>query len=129
MQTEAPIMMNSATFRATREFLGLSDSWLADHLGVSPRTVRKWGTGESPVPVSVAEELTVLADRTARVVERYAEHFREREDRWPMTIPRTLDQGHQWHHDPGMPVDWWRNLAARVCERVPGLWLEWPEAA
>jgi hypothetical protein len=38
-------------------------SWraaLAEALQVSPRTIRRWSTGEFPIPDSVADELSIL---------------------------------------------------------------------
>ncbi len=47
-------------FRTTREALGLSQHQVAVGLGVDPRTVTRWESGESPVPTSSAAMLTLL---------------------------------------------------------------------
>lgn len=55
--------MNAVTFRRHRDRLGLSDSAFAGLFRLSDeRTVRRWASGENPVPWSVAAVL-ILAER------------------------------------------------------------------
>lgn len=120
--------MSAASFRTVRSFLGLSDQWIATHLGVHVRTVRKWGAGDSSVPKSAAAFLRELDVETASAVSVYVEAFTDHEDSWPFRIPRSDEESEGWEEFPGKPVGWWRNLAARVCQRVPGLWIDFAPA-
>lgn len=122
----APERMTSATFRALREYLGLPGSWLAAYLEVSERTIRKWDQGESPIPPGVAEELEHLAQVTTDFVDREAERLRhDPAGTWPFEIPRRVHDLHAMTPTTDLPIDWWRNVGARLLLAVPGLWLDW----
>lgn len=55
--------MTPAEFKTIRESLGLSAQWIANHLGVSLRTVRYWEAGER---VNIPDKSAVnLADMDA----------------------------------------------------------------
>lgn len=126
--TMRPERMTSATFRATREYLGLPGSWLAAHLDVAERTVRKWDQGESPIPAGIAEELQRLAAMTREHVERETVRLTGHPEHWPFEIPRGTYDLDQMTPRNDLPIDWWRNVGARLMEAVPGLWLEWIDA-
>lgn len=57
--------MTSGEFRAAMTALRLSQTWLADRLGVNVTTVNRWATGKRPVPGSVAFALELLAEKLA----------------------------------------------------------------
>lgn len=129
MSTEDPHpakRMTAATFRAMREYLGLSGAWLADQLKVSPRTVRKWDQGEAPIPAGVADEMQRLATMTREFVDREADRLRTHpETMGPFEIPRHRDDIAQMTPATDLPIDWWRAVGARLMEEIPGLWLDW----
>lgn len=63
--------ISAAQFRATREMLGLSQQDVADAVEVDRRSVKRWESGEYPVPDDVAEWLMegkASADYTVRNV-------------------------------------------------------------
>ena len=63
--------MRAAQFRAIREMLGLSQQDVADAVEVDRRSVKRWESGEYPVPDDVAEWLMAeraSADYTVRNV-------------------------------------------------------------
>ncbi len=47
--------MTPHEFREARDKLGLSAAKLAAELGVDPRTIRRWLSGDQPVPELVAK--------------------------------------------------------------------------
>ena len=90
--------MNGATFRATRERLGLTTRWIADELDVNERSVHRWENGQSPIPegvVGALEEWGALHDQ-------YVTEARD-----PVVVPRTGHRG-------GFPAAWWRAVAAEA---------------
>lgn len=82
-------MMNGSEFRGTREALGLSVEWLADHLNINPRTVERWEHGQAPVRDFARLALLTLEDQADREV---AEHA----------------------PDPDMPPAWQRRIIWRA---------------
>jgi hypothetical protein len=63
--------MTPATFRLVGQTL-YGPSWravLADALGVSERTIRRWSNGEFPIPEHVAGELAALCEGRAGEIE------------------------------------------------------------
>lgn len=58
--------MTAEEFAAQRSRLGLSQSELAEHLGVHVRTIGKWERGERGIPEPVARLLTTLQPKRKR---------------------------------------------------------------
>lgn len=56
--------MTPADFRFIRDTLELSNSALADLLGVWPRTVRRYADGSRPIPGPVKRLMWLLKDGT-----------------------------------------------------------------
>lgn len=116
--------MNSATFRSLREYLGLPGSWCADQLDVSTRTVRKWDQGEAPIPARVSawleDQVEIAADAVNNITTDLALHP---DGQRVYFIP----QGGPIHH--GRPIDWWRNIGARVLQADSDVRLEWRSCA
>lgn len=126
--TPQPERLTSATFRARREYLGLPASWLAKHLDVQERTVRKWDAGEAPIPYRVTGEFERLAALTAEFVDDTARQLSaDPIGTWPFEIPRTVSDRDAMTPANDWPLDWWRNVGARLLDRVPGLWLDWTD--
>lgn len=119
--------MTAAHFRALRSYLGLSLTDVASLLDVSPNSARMWDTGRARVPAGVADELLDMHRQTTETVERLARHYETHPHEWPMEIPRTPEDGEAWMPTVGVgwTLDWWKHVGIRVCERVPGLTLDW----
>ncbi len=54
--------MTTKQFRSALTQLELSQAELARHIDVDPRTVRRWASGEQPVPKVVEELLKAWRD-------------------------------------------------------------------
>lgn len=97
--------MTPAEFRMVREYLGLTGEQLAAELDVSLRSLRRWEHGHSPVPDGVREAMEALEARAAGEVGRLVAALRDA----PEVVLQIPDAG------------WWRMVAARVAQEVPGL--------
>ena len=116
--------MNSPTFRAIREYLGLPASWCADRFDVQERTIRKWDQGESLIPAGVAASMYEIARQTSEFVDQQALLLRG--DHPPVfDLPRTPRDLAGMTPVNDFPLDWWRSVGARLVEQVPGLVLDW----
>ncbi len=104
--------MSPAELRMVREYLGVSAEWLADRLGVALRTVRRWEHGQSAVPDGVREQVEELEVVAAGHVNAAVDALGDAVEA-VLTIP-DADAG-------GFPAGWWRMVAARVAQDVPGL--------
>jgi DNA-binding XRE family transcriptional regulator len=111
------VTMNRAELRVARESLGLPQSWLAEHLAVSERTVRHWEQGKFAVPLHAAQALRqACADADALVS---AEIVALEGD-----VIRTFASDtafREAHPDCPYPASWHRAVVARVCLQVPNL--------
>lgn len=121
----APIPpMNSPTFRAVREHLGLPASWCAARFDVQERTIRKWDQGDALVPAGVAADLWAITEQTREFVDAQAHALR---GEFPaiFEIPRNARDLAEMTPVNDFPLDWWRNVGARLVQALPGLVLEW----
>lgn len=123
------VTMTGAHFRALRTYLGYSVKEIAEYLDVSQNSARDWDKGVYQPPAGVVEELHELSDATDDAVEYLARHYSKSEIEWPMEIPRTAEDIPGMLPEIVMPgpvtVDWWKHVSIRVCQRVPGLTLDW----
>ena len=114
--------MPAIELKAVREWLGVSGDWLAERLGVIPRTVRNWEQGKYPIPDGVRLEVEALQALTSQVVtaniaalmdkpEPAIATYRTDEEYWS-----TLDDG-----SPRWPASWHRRVVMRIAQEVPGL--------
>lgn len=125
--TEEPTM-TAAEFRCLREFLGLTNAWLADYLGVTERSVNRWGDGVSDVPPGVVEDMLALERIAHDAVAFNASEFEARgATTW--TTWRTDAALHAAHPDDPYPASWHRAIAARIRDRVFGLTLVYADAS
>ena len=104
--------MSPAELRMVREYLGVSAEWLADRLGVALRTVRRWEHGKSAVPDGVREQVEGLEEVAVGHVNAAVDALGDAVEA-VLTIP-DADAG-------GFPAGWWRMVAVRVAQDVPGL--------
>jgi len=104
--------LTDAEFRIAREDLGLTAEQVAERLGVALRTVRRWEHGHSPVPATVADEVGRWTDETDDQVDAWVARLMDSPEP-VLVIPRGGERD-------GWPAGWWRMLAARIVEQVPG---------
>lgn len=112
--------MTAAEFKVVREFLGLTGDWLADHLGVSPRTVRHWEQGKYAIPDGVRLEIEKLERQTGEFVSGIVEKLMDLPDPGVITY-RDDDEYHAAHPEIPFPAAWHRAVVARVAQEVPAL--------
>ncbi|UQA91374.1 Aca2/YdiL-like domain-containing protein [Streptomyces halobius] len=112
--------MTPAEFKVVREFLGLTGDWLAEHLGVSPRTVRHWEQGKYAIPDGVRLEIEDLERRTGEFVTRIVEALMDLPDPGVVTY-RDDAEYHAAHPESEFPASWHRAVVARVAQEVPAL--------
>lgn len=117
--------MSPAELRVVREFLGLSSSDLARHLGVTDRTVRHWEAGKYPVPDGVRLAVEKLEADTARFVAGVVEKLMDYPDPVVVTY-RTDEEYHEAHPEIPLPASWHRAVIARVAQEVPALSIVYP---
>lgn len=114
--------MQPIELKAVREWLGLSVTWLADHLKVNSRTVREWEEGRSKIPDGVRLEVEHLEDLTGQVVGMNIAALLDENDPAVATY-RTDDE--YWstlgEAGPRWPASWHRRVVMRVAQDVPGL--------
>src|SRR5690348_13396099 len=112
--------MTPAAFKVSREFMGLSDGWLANHLGVSSRTIRHWEQGKYLVPEGVEKAVIELKRRTQKAVSDLVEQLKG--DPHPMATTYRNDDDYQAAQpDSEFPASWHRAVVARVAQEVTGL--------
>jgi hypothetical protein len=117
--------MTPAEFRVVREFLGLTGDWLAQHLGVSGRTVRHWEQGKYPIPDGVRLAVEDLEQRAAEFVDTVIGQLGNAPDPTVVTY-RTDDEYRTAVPDIPFPASWHRAVVARVAQEVPGLSIVYP---
>lgn len=69
-------MLTPAEVRAARTAYGITAAEMADVLGVSERTVRRWESGETPATGQVAERLRALDSRVDQIADHIAARWR-----------------------------------------------------
>lgn len=111
--------MSPAELRMVREWLGVSGEWLAEHLGVALRTVRRWEHGHATIPDPVRVEVEALEQVAAEQVGELVSELGDAAD-LVLTIPEA---------DGAQPAGWWRMVAARVAQEVPGLYVRYDNTA
>lgn len=120
--------MTPAEFRVIREFLGLSGPWLASHLGVSDRTIRHWEAGRYPIPDGVRIVVEQIEADAGRAVSTGIDALMDVPD--PAILTYGSDEEyHAAHPEITYPASWHRAVVARIAQEVPGLVIEYPEAA
>lgn len=118
--------MTPAAFKTTRELLGLSDGWMADHLGVSSRTVRNWEAGKYPVPDGVATEVQALKRQTLAEVHRLVAELHGQ------VLPRLATYRNDTdfraaNPNSTFPASWHRAVVARVALQLPGVGIDYAD--
>jgi len=112
--------MTPAEFKVVREFLGLTGDWLAEHLGVSGRTVRHWEQGKYAIPDGVRLEIEKLERQTGEFVSGIVGKLMDLPDPGVITY-RDDAEYHAAHPEIPFPASWHRAVVARVAQKVPAL--------
>lgn len=111
--------LTDAEFRIAREDLGLTAEWVASRLGVALRTVRRWEHGQRAIPGAVADHVGTWTDYADGQAAAWVERLLDVPEP-VLVIPRDGDRD-------GWPAGWWRALAARIVEDVPGCRVVYPD--
>lgn len=119
-ETADPPGMTDAEFKVIREYLGLTGDWIAAHVGVDPRTVRRWEQGIRPIPDMARLAIEQLAQDTSKSTNSLIEELRDLPE--PAILTYRGDEDYQAHH-PESPfsASWHRAVIARVAQEVPAL--------
>ncbi|MGW5353384.1 helix-turn-helix domain-containing protein [Streptomyces sp. NPDC004031] len=118
---DATAPMSDAEFRVLRESLGLTGDWLADHLGVSSRTVRHWEQGKYDIPLGVARALRALETETAAAAADLTAEMTEAYATGPVpevTVYRTDEDYLATNPTPRRTASWHRAMVARVAQQT-----------
>lgn len=107
--------MTGGEFRTVREYLGLTLEWVAEHLDVAERSVRRWEAGTSPIPDGVRRQMEAWEADTARAVTEYVTQLQDMRDPAANIAEDTTQLPGGW------PPRWHRHVVARAAAEVPGL--------
>lgn len=116
--------MTDAEFRCVREWLGVTGDWLAAHLGVEGRTVRRWEAGTSAIPDGVRAEMEHLEEATGNAVDILVGHLRDVRD--PEVEVYRSDAEYRTATGGTWPAAWWRRVAMRAALEVDGVSIRYP---
>ena len=114
--------MTPAEFVCSRELLGLPITWVAEHLGVTERTVYRWEAGTTKIPAVMAQRMRAWVENTERIVGKVTVVISGAPARVKLeTFP---DKGFEHKGVEGWPASWHRMVMARVAERTqrPIVW-------
>lgn len=120
-QPVAAQVLTNAELVAARRELGVSGPWLARYLDASDRTVRRWESGQTPLPQDVCEVvLELLAEARERVEQTAAAVIADPSVTY-LKVPR--DDGQLVELGPdvpqwGYPASWYQQVFTRAAEQV-----------
>ena len=123
--------MNGAELRCTREFLGLTTDWLAAYLQVDKRRLERWESDKLlPIPnaiVGAIDDLYAEAEEMVRNMTTVYSQLVKQQDAEGIELLTYRTDRDLWSARGAsvMPARWHRMICARVCERVPGLLLDY----
>lgn len=131
MPQELPTM-TGAELQATREFLGLSRTWLADKLQIGERRIMRMEAEQQPIPDAIVTLMDEVASYTKDAVSGLVNQYRRRLKASPndpvLFLTYRNDETYaEQVSDARFPSRWHRMVASRVCEAVPGLVLSYWE--
>jgi len=123
--------MTGAELKCTREYLGLSTSWLAEHLACDERRLQRMELDQEEVNTAIAGAVDDLYEETADTVRRLTDKYRELMEHHPegVKFPVYRSDGEYYRalKHARFPVRWHRQVAARVVDKLPGLVLSYAE--
>lgn len=122
--TEVPLpAMTGAEMQATREFLGLSRSWLSEEMTMGERRMMRMEADKESIPDALVSKLDEIDAETKQEVTRLiAIYRREVKSGREIVTLRTYRKDEEYSHAGGKyPAKWHRMMCARVVEAVPRL--------
>lgn len=113
-------MMRGVEWRCLREHLALPVEWMAQHLEISERTIRRWEQDTRAVPSGVEYEMLRINGETHAYVVDLLMHVSVPETDPVLLAP--LRQSDVPANPPHvgvhlqLPASWWRRVVARVLD-------------
>ncbi|QAY63864.1 transcriptional regulator [Xylanimonas allomyrinae] len=120
VRTPAPDPMTGAALRCTRERLGLTTRWLADHLDVNERSLHRWEAGVRRVPRGVCAEIERLQTCHDELVQRLDGALSAMSEPRLVTWRTDADVSSAGGPEAGYPASWHRAAVAQVLVHRPG---------
>lgn len=123
MSTPLPAM-TAAEMQVTREYLGLSTSWLANHLVLNERRMLRMEAGTEDVPQVIVSTLDDIYEETNELVKTMTAEYRRRvkASDGNNVFAETYRTDKDYVDAGGKYTSrWHRMLMARVANAVPGL--------
>lgn len=121
VRNTTPPVMSAAEFRAARDLMGLSGPWMAERMGVDPRTVRRW-EGDRPDPGAAIPPTAagIMADMLLDAFNQVADLINWLEaTKAPMLIlPRDDEELLPAQRMSGYPASWHRAVMARAARQA-----------
>lgn len=112
--------LTGAALRCTRERLGLTTRWLADHLAVAERSVHRWESAEWPVPDGVRDAVRALEARHAELIDALRVDLRTLPEPALVTYRTDADAAAVGAPDAaGFPASWHRAAVGAVLVDEP----------
>ncbi len=120
--TDLPAM-TAAEFKASREYLGLSTKWIADHLVVGERRLLRMEAGQESIPQVIIELMDEIHAETKQLFEQLSATYRRQvkaASGAPVLLPTYLNDKASKAAGQKFPSRWHRHVAARVADSCPG---------
>lgn len=111
--------MTPAELRVVLRWLGLPHDWLAEHLKVQDRTIRRWLAGTTPIPDWARLAIEELEAHTAAVVTAAVDALNDARDPGLVTW-RSDGEFAAAHPEVDRPVSWHHQVVARIANGVSG---------
>ena len=125
--TEELPAMTACELQTTREFLGLSTSWIANKLVLNERRLVRMESGQEPnIPQVVVALLDDVYAETKETVERMIATYRRKmkaADGEPVPLYTYRTDIEYETAGGAFPSRWHRHVCARVADSVPGVML------
>ncbi|MCL3776794.1 MULTISPECIES: helix-turn-helix domain-containing protein [unclassified Actinomyces] len=116
----------SGEIKMVREALSLTTLAMSQLLGVSEGTIKNWEKGKYQPPPGVEREIAGLEAWTRRCVDAVVAAAQDA-DGQPMVVVWRLTNDMPPGPARTLGAGWWRSVAARARERVPGLVVAYPD--
>lgn len=132
-ETAPPIPpITPAELKCLREFLGLSSSWLAEHVHCDERRLQRMEMGQEEIPEAIGLAMDQIYTDTLDAVDRLTEKYRAQlsnkvDGEVVMPVYRNDAEYARAFKHARFPVRWHRQVAARVADRLPELQLDYSE--
>lgn len=123
MMSSPPLpAMTGAELQVMREFLGLSTSWLAQHMAMNERRMMRMEADQESVPDALMSVVDAIADETkAEVHDMIAQYRRKVKASAEGDIVTIRTYRTDKEYNGKYPSRWHRMVCARVADGVPGL--------